>query len=129
MSWQLSSMAIVGLMLAFGLFWFERTRPPAKVVALVATLAALATVGRIAFAPFPNVKPTTDIVLFAGFAVGAAPGFAVGATTGLASNVFFGQGPWTPWQMAGWGMVGVLGGVLGVLTKGREPRRLPLALV
>jgi prenyltransferase beta subunit len=129
MSWQLSSMAIVGLMLAFGLFWFERTRPPAKVVALVATLAALATVGRIAFAPFPNVKPTTDIVLFAGFAIGAAPGFAVGATTGLASNVFFGQGPWTPWQMAGWGMVGVLGGVLGVLMKGREPRRLPLALV
>jgi prenyltransferase beta subunit len=128
-TWQLASMAMVGLILAVGLIWFERTRPSAKVVALVATLAALATVGRIAFAPFPNVKPTTDIVLFAGFAIGAAPGFAVGATTALASNIFFGQGPWTPWQMAGWGMVGVLGGLLGMLARGREPRRLPLALV
>ena len=129
MSWQLASAAVLAVVLAAGLFWFERTRPSAKVVSLVATLAALAVVGRIAFAPFPNVKPTTDIVLFAGLAIGAAPGFAVGAITALASNVFFGQGPWTPWQMVAWGLVGVLGGVLGRLLKDREPARLPLALV
>jgi energy-coupling factor transport system substrate-specific component len=75
------------------------------------------------------VKPTTDIVLFAGFAIGIAPGFAVGAITALASNIFFGQGPWTPWQMVAWGLVGVAGGVLGRLARGRAPRRLPLALV
>ena len=51
-----------------------------------------ATVGRIAFAPIPNVKPTTDIALFAGYALGPVPGFAVGAVAALASNVFFGQG-------------------------------------
>ena len=129
MSWQLASAAVLALVLAAGLAWFERTRPSAKVVSLVATLAALAVVGRIAFAPFPNVKPTTDIVLFAGLAMGAAPGFAVGAITALASNVFFGQGPWTPWQMVAWGLVGVFGGVLGRLLRGREPARLPLALV
>jgi Squalene-hopene cyclase C-terminal domain/Prenyltransferase and squalene oxidase repeat len=129
MSWQLASAAVLALVLAAGLGWFERTRPSAKVVSLVATMAALAVVGRIAFAPFPNVKPTTDIVLLAGFAIGAAPGFAVGAITALASNLFFGQGPWTPWQMVAWGLVGVAGGVLGRLTRGREPRRLPLALV
>jgi hypothetical protein len=128
-SWQLASAAVLALVLAAGLAWFERTRPSAKVVSLVATLAALAVVGRIAFAPFPNVKPTTDIVLFAGLAIGAAPGFAVGAITALASNVFFGQGPWTPWQMVAWGLVGVAGGVLGRLLRGREPARLPLALV
>ncbi len=129
MSWQLASAAVLVLVLAAGLVWFERTRPSAKVVALVATLAALAVVGRIAFAPFPNVKPTTDIVLFAGLAIGAAPGFAVGAITALASNVFFGQGPWTPWQMVAWGLVGVAGGLIGRLLRGREPARLPLALV
>ena len=52
---------------------------PSQVVALVAALAALAIAGRIAFAAFPNVKPTTDIVIFAGYALGPAPGFAVGA--------------------------------------------------
>src|SRR5436305_6674211 len=114
-------------MLAGGLVWFERTRPSARVVSLVATLAALAVVGRIAFAPFPNVKPTTDIVLFAGLAIGVAPGFAVGAITALASNVFFGQGPWTPWQMLAWGLVGVAGGLIGKLLHGREPARIPLA--
>ena len=129
MSWQLASAAVLAVVIAAGLFWFERTRPSAKVVSLVATLAALAVVGRIAFAPFPNVKPTTDVVLFAGLAIGAAPGFAVGAITALASNVFFGQGPWTPWQMVAWGLVGILGGAIGKLLNGREPRRLPLALV
>ena len=72
-------------------------------LALVATLAALAALGRIAFAPIPNVKPTTDIVLLAGYALGGAPGFAVGAVAALASNLFFGQGPWTPWQMVALG--------------------------
>lgn len=129
MSWQLASAAVLAIVLAAGLGWFERTKPSAKVVSLVATLAALAVVGRIAFAPFPNVKPTTDIVLFSGLAIGAAPGFAVGAVTALASNVFFGQGPWTPWQMVAWGLVGVAGGLLGRLLRGREPARLPLALV
>jgi energy-coupling factor transport system substrate-specific component len=91
------------------------------VVALVAALAALAIAGRIAFAAFPNVKPTTDIVIFAGYALGGAPGFAVGALAALVSNFWFGQGPWTPWQMAGWGLCGVLGALLalGVRNAGR----------
>ena len=92
-----------------------------------ATLAAFAAIGRIAFAPFPNVKPTTDIVLIAGFALGGAPGFVVGAVAALASNLVFGQGPWTPWQMAAWGLCGVFGAVLGRLS-GHRLGRVPLAL-
>src|SRR5215204_2486929 len=112
MSWQAASLALLGIALACGFAWYERDRPPARVVALVATLAALAVVGRLAFAAVPNVKPTTDIVLFAGYALGAVPGFAVGAVTAVVSNVFFSQGPWTPWQMVGWGAVGVGGALL-----------------
>ena len=103
-------------------------RPDARIVALVGTLAAFAALGRIAFAAFPNVKPTTDIVLVAGYALGGGPGFAVGALAGLASNFFFGQGPWTPWQMAGWGAVGVIGAGLAVVTR-RRIGRWPLAIV
>ncbi len=112
-SWVLASMLILGAALAAGFAWYERTHPSARVIALVATLAALAALGRIAFAATPNVKPTTDIVLISGYVLGGAPGFAVGSVAALASNVFFGQGPWTPWQMTGWGFVGVAGALLG----------------
>ncbi|HEY7257190.1 MAG TPA: prenyltransferase/squalene oxidase repeat-containing protein [Solirubrobacterales bacterium] len=125
MSWELASFLILGAVLIAGFAWYERSRPPSQVVALVAALAALAIAGRIAFAAFPNVKPTTDIVILAGYALGPAPGFAVGALTALISNLWFGQGPWTPWQMAAWGLCGVFGAVLALL----RPRigRLTLA--
>ena len=128
MSWEAVSFIILGVVLLGGFSWYERSRPPSQVVALVAALAALAIAGRIAFAAFPNVKPTTDIVIFAGFALGAAPGFAVGALAALVSNFWFGQGPWTPWQMAGWGLCGVLGAGLAAVG-GRNVGRLALAAV
>jgi energy-coupling factor transport system substrate-specific component len=114
-SWELASFLILGAVLIAGFAWYERSRPTSQVVALVAALAALAIAGRIAFAALPNVKPTTDIVIFAGFALGPAPGFAVGALSGLVSNFWFGQGPWTPWQMVAWGLCGVLGAALAVV--------------
>lgn len=125
MTWEVASFLVVGAVILAGFAWYERSRPPAQVVALVAALAALAIVGRIAFAAFPNVKPTTDIVVFAGYALGGAPGFAVGALTALVSNLWFGQGPWTPWQMVGWGLCGVLGALLARGT--RDAGRLVLA--
>ncbi len=128
MSWQVGAFAILALALAGGFGWYEHVRPDARIVALVGTLAAFAALGRIAFAAFPNVKPTTDIVLVSGYALGGGPGFAVGAIAGLASNFFFGQGPWTPWQMAGWGLTGVIGAGLAVVTR-RRIRRWPLAIV
>jgi energy-coupling factor transport system substrate-specific component len=128
MTWQVAAFAVLGLALVAGFAWYERTCPDARVVALVGTLAAFAALGRIAFAAVPNVKPTTDIVLLAGFALGGAPGFAVGAIAGLTSNFFFGQGPWTPWQMAAWGATGVLGALLARVSRGRIGR-WPLAIV
>jgi Prenyltransferase and squalene oxidase repeat len=127
MSWELASFLILGAALLGGFAWYERSRPTSQVVALVAALAALAVAGRLAFAALPNVKPTTDIVIFAGYALGPAPGFAVGGLAALVSNFWFGQGPWTPWQMAGWGMCGILGAGLAVV----RPRagRITLAVV
>jgi energy-coupling factor transport system substrate-specific component len=127
MSWLAASTLVLGVALVAGFAWYERTHPTTRVIALVATLAALAALGRIAFAALPNVKPTTDIVLISGYVLGGAPGFAVGSVAALASNVFFGQGPWTPWQMVGWGGVGVAGALLG-RAAGRELGRVPLAI-
>src|SRR5687767_4323952 len=129
MTWQAASLVLLAIALAAGFAWYERDRPPARVVAVVAALAALAVVGRLAFTAIPNVKPTTDIVLFAGYALGAIPGFAVGAVTAIVSNIFLSQGPWTVWQMAGWGAVGVAGAFLARFLHGREPNRFALAAV
>jgi energy-coupling factor transport system substrate-specific component len=125
MTWEVASFLILGLVLAGGFAWYETSRPSAQVVALVAALAALAVAGRLAFAALPNVVATTDIVIFAGYALGPAPGFAVGALAGLVSNFWLGQGPWTPWQMAGWGMCGLLGAALAL--RRRPPGRMVLA--
>ncbi len=128
MSWQLASLALLAFALAVGFAWYEREEPPARVLALVAALAALAVVGRLAFAAIPNVKPTTDIVLFAGYALGAIPGFAVGAVTAIVSNIFLSQGPWT--RVAdgrlGSGGRGRRACSRSVL-RGREPNRFVLA--
>ena len=126
MSWQAASFSILALVLLAGFVWFERSRPPARIVAAVAAMAALGVAGRLALAPIPNVVATTDVALLAGYALGAGPGFAVGALSGLVSNFWLGQGPWTPWQMAGWGMVGIAGAVLA-RASGRRLGRLPLA--
>jgi hypothetical protein len=127
-SWQLGVLLILVVTLLGGFVWYERTRPSSQVVAVVAALTALAVAGRILLSPIPNVVPTTDIVLFAGYALGGAPGFAVGALSGLVSNFWLSQGPWTPWQMAGWGMTGLLGAGLALAT-GRRVGRIGFAVV
>ena len=126
MSWQAATLVALAAVLLGGFWWYERSRPPSRIVALVAALAALAIAGRLAFAPIPNVLATTDIVLFTGYAVGAGPGFVVGALAALVSNFWLGQGPWTPWQMAGWGMVGIGGAGLAAAS-GRRLGRVGLA--
>lgn len=129
--WQIGSLLLLCSVLAAGFAWFEQTRPSARIVAAVAALVAFAVIGRVLFAPFPNVKPTTDIVIVAGFALGFAPGWMVGVLTALISNFYFAQGPWTPWQMLAWGVCGLLGAALarsGIRPEGKLARRLPLAL-
>jgi len=128
MNWELGIVVLLAVALVGGFVWYERSRPPSQLVALVAALAALAVAGRIVLSPIPNVVPTTDIVLLSGYALGGAPGFAVGALTALVSNFWLGQGPWTPWQMAGWGMTGLLGAGLAAAT-GRSMGRWSLAAV
>ena len=126
MTWQVASFAGLAVVLVVGFAWYERTRPSARVVALVAALAALAVAGRLVLAPVPNVVGTTDVALLTGYALGGAPGFAVGALAAPISNIWLGQGPWTVWQMGGWGLAGLVGAGLA-LAFGRNLGRLGLA--
>jgi energy-coupling factor transport system substrate-specific component len=121
-SWPLASFAIVLAVLACGWLAYERRRPSARMAAVVATLAAMAALGRDAFVALPEVKPITAMTFVVGYALGPLPGFAVGALGMLASNIVLGQGPYTPWQMAAWGLVGLAGAALGALSRRRLGR-------
>ena len=125
--WGTASFVVVLALAAIGVAVYERRATGAHELSLVAALAALATASRVLFASLPNVKPVTFVVLVSGVALGPGPGFMVGATSALVSNLFFGQGPWTPWQMLAWGAVGAAGGLLG--RRGRTPRRWELVVV
>jgi energy-coupling factor transport system substrate-specific component len=127
MSWPLASFLLVGIVLALGWLIYERRRPSTRMVAVVGTLAAVAALGRDAFVALPDVKPITAITLVVGYCLGPLPGFTVGALGMLMSNFLLGQGPYTPWQMAAWGCVGLFGALVGRLS-GRRLGRVPLAL-
>lgn len=103
----------VFLLLFLSYFYFENSSLGNKEIALIATLSTFAALGRVAFAPFPNIKPTTFIVAISGLVFGPYEGFLIGATSAFISNIFLGQGPWTPWQMFAWGSVGFISGIIG----------------
>lgn len=83
----------------------------ARRLAVIAALCALGVAGRAAFFWLPQVKPVLAIAILAGAGLGGEAGFTVGAVTMLVSNIMFGQGPWTPWQMTASGICGLLGGI------------------
>jgi energy-coupling factor transport system substrate-specific component len=115
----LTLLILAAALLFAGAAWIEAGPGAAREVTLVATLAAVAAAGRILFAAVPGVQPVTVITVAAGAALGARAGFATGALAALVSNFFLGQGPWTPWQMLGWGACGLAGAALRGLIRRR----------
>ncbi len=121
-----SLLIIVYSMIPFFLV-FEKRRPKARELVVIAVLCAIAVVSRAAFIWAPHFKPMTAIVIMTGMSFGAEAGFLTGAVSGFVSNFIFGQGPWTPWQMFAYGVAGFLAGLLyrkGWLSK----KRLPLCI-
>lgn len=107
----ISICVIVAAMLPF-FAAFEDRRPQARELVLISSLVVIATAGRAVFFMLPHFKPVTALVIVAGIGLGAEAGFLTGAMTGFVSNFFFGQGPWTPWQMFAFGVIGFLAGLL-----------------
>lgn len=91
---------------------FEKRKPKTREIMVVAMLCAITVAGRAAFYMVPNVKPMAALVILSGVSLGGEVGFLVGALSMLVSNIFFGQGPWTPWQMFAMGVLGLLAGLV-----------------
>lgn len=92
---------------------FERRKPQPREILTIAVMSAISVAGRCLFIVTPGFKPVAAITAITGFSLGAEAGFLTGATSALVSNMFFGQGPWTPFQMFTWGMIGFFAGLLG----------------
>lgn len=114
--WQnhflLLSFGVVSISIILLIFRFESRKVEARELVLLAVLAAIAAVGRIPFASIPSVQPTSFVIMISGYVFGAESGFMIGAVAALASNMILGQGPWTPWQMTAWGLIGLTAGLL-----------------
>ena len=118
-----SILVLLECMAPFALI-FEGRKPKARELVLIAALCALAVAGRAALFMLPGFKPVAALVILSGVAFGGETGFLVGAMSMLTSNVLFGQGPWTPFQMFAMGLIGFLAGVCfqkGLLRAGRAP--------
>jgi len=117
---NIASVTSLILLLGMALFllYFERRHISALEISIIATLSALAGFSRIPFVGIPNVQPTTFLIILSGYVFGPFFGFSVGAMSTLVSNTFLGHGPWTPWQMLAWGIIGILSGVLKSVVSG-----------
>ena len=107
----ISLLVMIECMIPFFLV-FEGRHPKARELVIISVLCAIAVAGRLAFTMLPQFKPVVAIVIISGVAFGGESGFLVGAVSMLVSNLMFGQGPWTPWQMFAAGIIGFIGGIL-----------------
>lgn len=114
-NWGICAALLLSIALLVFFASFEGSKVSSREVGVIAVLAALAAVSRVPFAPIAGVQPTTFLVMVSGYVFGARSGFMVGAIAALASNFFMGQGPWTPFQMLFWGLIGASAGLLGVV--------------
>ena len=107
----ISVLIILQVMLPF-FFLFEKRKPKAREIVTIAALCAITVAGRGAFFMLPQFKPVIALIIISAVALGPQSGFLIGAMSAFISNIFFGQGPWTPWQMFAFGLIGFLAGLL-----------------
>lgn len=106
------SVILAVLVLLGFLFAYERKKTTVREMTVITVMIAFSVIGRLIFAGVPAFKPITAIVVISGIAFGYEAGFMVGALSALLSNFYFGQGPWTPFQMLSWGIIGLVAGFI-----------------
>ncbi len=110
----ISLLIILEILVPLCISFESRTRREshAREIVIISVLCALGVAGRAAFYMLPEFKPVIAIVVVSAICFGGEVGFLIGAVTAFVSNFFFGQGPWTPWQMFAFGAVGFIAGIM-----------------
>ena len=121
-SYYIISLLLVAEALLPFFLLLEGRKPKARELVTIASLCALAVAGRAAFFMLPQFKPVAALVILSAMALGGESGFLIGALSMLLSNMIYGQGSYTPWQMLAMGLTGLLAAVLyrcGLLGRNR----------
>ena len=108
----IASVVLIVLAIVVFVRSFERKKPSTKDVVLLSVMISLAVVGRLVFFMVPQFKPCAAIVIIAGIMLGKQAGFLSGVMTAFISDMFFGMGPWTLWQMIGFGLIGLISAII-----------------
>ena len=116
-NYALASLLITLMALVLFSCGFERRKTGTRRMILVAIMSALSVLGRFVFGVIPGFKPITAVVVITAMYIGGEAGFLTGALSAVISNFYFGQGPWTPFQMLSWGLIGLLAGLLAIPLK------------
>ena len=106
----LSLLILVMIMAPFFMI-FERRRPRAREVVLIAMMSVLTVASHTFFHIAFPVQIGTAMVIISGISLGPEAGFLIGAMSRFVCNFYMGQGAWTPWQMFCWGLLGFLAGL------------------
>lgn len=106
----LSLLILVMIMAPFFMI-FERRKPRAREVVLIAMMSALTVASHTFFHIAFPVQIGTAMVIISGISLGPEAGFLIGAMSRFVCNFYMGQGAWTPWQMFCWGLLGFLAGL------------------
>jgi len=110
--YALASLLITILSLVLFSCGFERRKTGTRRMILIAVMTALSVIGRFVFSVIPAFKPITAVIVITAIYIGGEAGFLTGALSAVISNFYFGQGPWTPFQMLAWGLIGLFAGLL-----------------
>jgi len=124
-SYGFISLVVVICAMALFCAGFEKRTVGTRRIIVIAVMTALSILGRFVFAPIPGFKPITAMIVITAIWLGGESGFLVGVLTVLISNFYFGHGPWTPFQMFSFGMIGL---IAGFLAKPLKKSRVALAL-
>lgn len=106
------SLAVAAEVMLPFLLMFERRKPKAREIVTIAVLSAICVAGRSIFFMVPQFKPMAALIIISGACLGFESGMIVGAVSAFVSNLFFGQGPWTVWQMTAFSLIGLASGLV-----------------
>lgn len=119
--WSFLTVAVLMISCLFFLLRLEKKEMSIRRIVVIAVMTAFSVTGRFLFAVVPGFKPVTAVVVITGMYCGYDAGFICGAFSAVISNCYFGQGPWTPFQMTAWGVLGLLAGFLAPVLKKNRP--------
>lgn len=110
-SYMLISWIILALTIAPFFMVFEKRKPKAREIVLIAMMCAITVAAQLLCRVTIGLTVGSGIIIACGIALGPEAGFLIGALARFVLNFYEGQGPYTPWQMFCWGLLGFLAGL------------------